>query len=282
MIGQKNLLEIIDKLIEKGFPRFVIITGQKGQGKKTIMKEISKKLNIPLILSNYKVDDIREIIKLAYEQTEPVIYGIPDCDKMSLGAKNSLLKIIEEPPNNAYFILTLQQLENTLSTIKSRCQELKMNNYSIDELESFIDLINKDITENEKEFLLSNCDNYYEIELINNYGVQDYFKFVRKVVDNIYKVQSANAFKLTENLALKDDSEGYDLNLFFKTFNLICIDRATLLIESNNLDEEIDFNNYITSIGITNTYKDKLNIVGVNKQSLVDMWILDIRKIWRS
>lgn len=282
MIGQKNLLETIDKLIEKGFPRFVIITGQKGQGKKTIMKEISKKLNIPLILSNYKVDDIREVIKLAYEQTEPVIYGIPDCDKMSLGAKNSLLKIIEEPPNNAYFILTLQQLENTLPTIKSRCQELKMNNYSIDELESFIDLINKDINETEKEFLLSNCDNYYEIELINNYGVQDYFRFVRKVVDNIYKVQSANAFKLTENLALKDDSEGYDLNLFFKTFNLICIDRATLLIESNDSDEEIDFNNYITSIGITNTYKDKLNIVGVNKQSLVDMWILDIRKIWRN
>ena len=34
MIGQKKVLRYIDYLIKKGFPRFIIITGTKGQGKK--------------------------------------------------------------------------------------------------------------------------------------------------------------------------------------------------------------------------------------------------------
>ena len=86
MIGQNNLLVSINKLIEQGFPRFTIITGQKGQGKKTIAHEISRKLSCPLVVCGIKVDEIRSMIELAYKQTEPIIYLIPDADKMSLGA----------------------------------------------------------------------------------------------------------------------------------------------------------------------------------------------------
>ena len=71
------------------------------------------------------------MIELAYKQTEPIIYLIQDADKMSLGAKNSLLKVIEEPPQQAYFIMELQQIENTLDTIKSRCQEIKLDSYML-------------------------------------------------------------------------------------------------------------------------------------------------------
>ena len=110
MIGQKEVLKQIDNLIENGFQRFIVITGQKGQGKTEVAKYISKKLNIQMIEIGIKIDDIREMIQLAYKQTEPIIYLIQYADKMSLGAKNSLLKVIEEPPNNAYFIMELQQM----------------------------------------------------------------------------------------------------------------------------------------------------------------------------
>lgn len=105
MIGQKEILKQVDDLMDKGFPRFVVITGQKGQGKKYLAKQIAKKLNYPIIVSEIKIENIRQIIELSYKHTEPIIYLIPDADKMSLGAKNSLLKVIEEPPNNAYFIM---------------------------------------------------------------------------------------------------------------------------------------------------------------------------------
>ena len=124
MIGQTEVLKQVNNLIEKGFPRFVIITGQKGQGKTTLALEIAKKLNILVVDIGIKVDEIRDMIEMSYKQTEPIIYLIQNADKMSLGAKNSLLKVIEEPPNNAYFIMELKQIENTLDTIKSRCQQI--------------------------------------------------------------------------------------------------------------------------------------------------------------
>ena len=215
---------------------------------------------------------------MSYKQTEPIIYVIPDADKMSIGAKNSLLKVIEEPPNNAYFIITLKQIENTLATIKSRCIELKMDNYSEEEKNKFIDTINYNISDSDRAFLLDICDNYYEIELINKYGINEFYKYVEKVVNNIYKVQSANAFKLAEKLAVKNEEDKYDIELFLRTFKVFCMDK---LLELIDIEDNEEFTCYARSIDVTSEVIKELSITGINKQSLIDMWILDIRKIWR-
>lgn len=278
MIGQDNLKNIVNDLIEKGFPRFTIITGAKGQGKKTLANYIVTRLKYPCIISGIKIDELRTIIETSYKQAEPIIYIIPDADKMSIGAKNSLLKVIEEPPNNAYFIMTLQSIENTLPTIKSRCQELKMENYTDKEINKFIELINYNLSSVEKCIIEDICHNYYEIDLLNKYGVNDFYKYVEKVVDNIYKVQSANSFKLTEKLDLKNDDTKYDLKIFFETYRSICMNRLINIVDD---EEQADlFKKYGNSISKTSEYINKLSITGISKQSLVDMWILSIRKIW--
>ena len=279
MIGQLNIKSQISKLISTGFPRFLIITGVKGQGKKTLANYICRCLNYPSIIASIKIDSLREIIELAYKQTEPIIYIIPDADKMSIGAKNSLLKVIEEPPNNAYFIMTLESIENTLPTIKSRCQELKMENYTDKEINKFIELINYNLSATEKCIVEDICQNYYEIDLLNKYGVNDFYKYVEKVVDNIYKVQSANSFKLTEKLDLKNDDTKYDLKIFFETYRSICMNRLINIVDDE--DNQELFKKYGNSISKTSEYINKLSITGISKQGLVDMWILDIREIWR-
>lgn len=281
MIGQADLLLEIDKLIEKRFPRFVVITGEKGQGKKTISKEIANKLEYPLVDVGIKVDEIRQMIEMAYKQTEPIIYLISDADKMSVGAKNAILKVIEEPPNNAYFIMTLRTMNNTLGTIRSRCIELKMNNYSTEEISQFIDKIEpgiNDFSDDERACILDICQNYYQVDLLIKYGVKEFYNYVEKVVDNIYKVQSANAFKLAEKIALKDEEDKYDIKLFLETYKNICINRVYNLLDTNN---DLEYLCYIESILKTNDIINKLSVTGINKQSLIDVWILDIRKIWR-
>lgn len=277
MIGQLELLSSINRLVENGFPRFTIITGQKGQGKKTLANYICKTLNYAVVISDIKIDELRNIIELSYKQTDPIIYLIPDADKMSLGAKNSLLKVIEEPPNNAYFIMTLQTIDNTLNTIKSRCQELKMENYTEAELNKFIDLINYNISSKERIILSDICENYYEIEQLNKYGVMEFYNYVNKVVNNIYKVQSANSFKIIDKLNVNNDGDKYDINLFLRTFKIICMDNLLSLIDV--YDEK--FTCYAKSISITSDTINQLSITGINKQSLLDMWVMDIRKIWR-
>ena len=281
MIGQIQVLSQIDSLIEKGFPRFVIITGQKGQGKTELAIEISKRMKVPFCNFGITLDEIREMIQMAYKQTEPIIYLIQNADKMSIGAKNSLLKVIEEPPNNAYFIIELQQIENTLETIKSRCQEIKMEEYSEAEIEEMINKIIAISDCNERRILSQSARNYYQIETVSKYGVREFCDYVDKVYNNIYKVQSANSFKIAEKLDLKDTGEGYDLEIFW---NMYIYRTYEGLLKCYMIGEHhTDLTNTLCQcIIITEKYKQKLSITGINKQSLVDMWILAIRKEWKN
>lgn len=280
MIGQVELKRIIDNLVETKFPAFTIITGMKGQGKKLIAKYIANKLNYPIITIDTKIDSMREMIDLSYKQTEPIIYLIPDADRMSLGAKNSLLKVIEEPPNNAYFIMTLQTIENTLPTIKSRCYELKMNLYTCEELEQFIKLIAINVSDTEKDILTRYCDNYRDIELMKSYGIIDFYNYTKKVYDNIYKVQSANSFKICDKLNLKNEPDKYEVELFLRTFrNITYFNMLEILLEPGLGNQAKLLSNVIK---LTSNILNRLSISGINRSMLLDQWIINIRKIWRT
>ncbi len=53
------------------------------------------------------------------------IYVIEEAGRMSEGAANSLLKILEEPPEDTIFILTTSSPQDILPTIISRCQMVR-------------------------------------------------------------------------------------------------------------------------------------------------------------
>jgi len=277
MIGQKELLDKFD--IEYGIkdlPRFTIITGRKGQGKKTLVREVAKRFNYLIIEIGNKIDDIREVIELSYKQTEPIIYLLADADEMSLGAKNSLLKVIEEPPQKAYFMMTLEQIENTLETIKSRAYVLRMQDYSLEEKEQMINELLPNATQEENQ-ILSKLDNYYQIQKVVGYGPKEFNDYAAKVFINIYKVQSANSFKLAEKLDLKGDGNGYDLDLFWRMFMNIAFG---YLFDSYG-SETYDVADKIEKcLSITSSYTNALSIKGINRQMLVDNWILAVRKVW--
>ena len=75
------------------------------------------------------VDDIREMIRIcnqyAFEGGNRVVI-IRDAENMTFQAQNSLLKILEEPPQNTYFILTSAHSDQILPTVISRCRPVKL------------------------------------------------------------------------------------------------------------------------------------------------------------
>ena len=196
MIGQERLLENIDKLVEHGFPRFTIIHGPKNSGKKTVVGIISKKLNAHLISSNIKVDDVREIIKLAYKQTQPTVYLLPDSDKMSLAAKNALLKITEEPPKNAYFIMTVQDIGGVLNTLKSRGNVLGLVPYTPKEIRLYAELQGHRLTENQQKIVFDVCTNPGEVDLIVNYDIEEFYEFANTVIETLVSLMVPMLSKL--------------------------------------------------------------------------------------
>lgn len=277
MVGQKHLLQTIDNLIKNNtFPRFAILSGVKGSGKKLISNDIAHKLCGTVINIGIKVDAIREMIKSAYKLTTPCAYIIADADNMSLAAKNALLKVTEEPPNNAYFIMTLQDANRTLDTILSRGTVFYMEPYTPLEIEEYVKS-NIDYNGDMKTYniYLDLCETPGDVIALNSCDIKEFYNYVELVVDNIATVSGANSFKIGDKINLKNDEDKYDLTLFFRAFIEVCVNKATDEMNAGNKSEMQMFLNWMK---ITCRYLRELGINGINKLSTFDCWLLDIRE----
>jgi DNA polymerase-3 subunit delta' len=63
---------------------------------------------------------------------------LPDAHNMTREAQNALLKLLEEPPAGSMFILTATSEQSLLPTIISRCQVLKLQKPTSEQLQSFL------------------------------------------------------------------------------------------------------------------------------------------------
>lgn len=275
MIGQVELKENILSQIESGtFPRFSILVGQSGSGKKMMCGFIATHLHAYPYCCGISVEDIRKMIAEAHKVAAKVLFVIPDADKMSPAAKNALLKVTEEPPQNAYFIMTLSDVNNTLNTIKSRGTVYYMDKYSVNELYEYAkDVTNHNLHDDEFNIIRNICETPGEINTLLGHdkcGVLDFYNYAEKVVDNIAIVSGSNAFKIGDKIAFKDaDTDKFDLRLFWKAFMTICVNRL-----------ETDPFKYAYGVRTTSKYLQDLRMTGVNKQYTFDMWLLDIRQEW--
>ena len=267
MIGQHQLQSRINQLIEENsFPRFSIFVGPKGSGKKTLLLEMFE----GIYLEDNKVDSVRRMIELVYKVGNRT-FIMPDADTMSNAAKNALLKVIEECPNDNYFIMTLEDENNTLETIRSRGTVFHMDRYTPDEIEEYWRSRYISIQDDpwiHKEL----CETPGDVDLLVKMGTLQFYDYVQLVVDNIAEVSLANAFKIPSKVALKEDAEGYDLRLFWKAFMSVCWERSY----------EQDTKKYCDGIVITSRYLQKLRVKGINRSMLMDNWVLEIRELWQS
>ncbi len=83
-----------------------------------------------------QIKEIKGVVSLKPFSSETIVVLINEAEKMTLPAQNSLLKILEEPPQSSRIILTAPCLKNLLPTITSRCQvthlsDAKKNDQSI-------------------------------------------------------------------------------------------------------------------------------------------------------
>lgn len=275
MIGQTNLIAKIDSVIDSGlFPRFTIIQGADGSGKNMLVEHIHNKIGYDLVEVNLTVDDVRNCIRSAYEITVPVIYYFRNADELSPAAKNALLKITEEPPNKAYFLLTLLNENSVADTIRSRAIIYQMEPYKPYELKEFL---MKYEDGSSKKIALEVCDTPGEIELLYANGAEKLLSFAEKVIQNVAHVSIANALKIADSIAFADTDkhDKFDLALFWKAV-IVCYADSTKI-------SDMDVNELKAMSKIVIATKQCIDMIaktrGINKRSLFDIWILDVRKI---
>lgn len=128
-----------------------------------------------------KIEDVREIEKLAYiaEKNKKLI--VIAAEKFNVFAQNALLKLIEEPPKGVEFLIVTKSKYSLLDTILSRVQ------------------LEKKFFENKDEFELKSITNEYILELLTtDIEKED----IKKLLKAIIKHKNLNE----ENLKIINDA----------------------------------------------------------------------------
>jgi len=226
--------DILNLYVEKKMPTKILLSGKKGLGKSTLAYHIinyilsaneefkydsnnfiinkdnrSFKLlqnnshpNFYLIdllndKKNIDIAQIREMISYTNKSTfnnMPRFILIDNIENLNKNSVNALLKVIEEPNQNVFFILISNCEKNILSTLKSRCLTFKIN-FTFNES---VNVSNQILNENILDLINHDLINYYNtpgeiINLINfskdkNIDLKNYtlINFLNLLIDNGY------------------------------------------------------------------------------------------------
>lgn len=258
MIGQKKLLDNISKLNIDTFPRSTLLIAKRGMGKHTLVNYIKDNiLKLPLldITENLSSDFIDKI----YRNPNPYIYIINLSD-ITEKNQNIMLKLIEEPLNNSFIILLAENQHFVLDTIISRCVLFEFDNYSKEELKTFVtDADNVDL-------ILSILESPGKILETNTQNIKDIIDTCEKIVTKLGQAHYANALSISNKINFKDSYDKFDFEVFLSSLTTqlfsaflktnnhkilkmyeILRDQKKLLIDKR-LNKEIFFNNLITKL----------------------------------
>jgi DNA polymerase III subunit delta' len=238
----KYLLSIVKLYDNKMMPNKILFSGKKGSGKSTLAYHIInyilskneedkydlKKLTIDknnrsfnLIKNsshsnfylidliddkkNIEINQIRQMINYTNKSSFnllPKLILIDNIENLNKNSTNALLKIIEEPNDNTFFILINNNSKNILPTLKSRCI-----NYKID--------LNFDETIAITNLILNK--NLYELindELIHYYNTPGFFINLLDFAKD--KKIDLKEYSLTKFLLFLIDNGLYKKNKFIK------------------------------------------------------------------
>lgn len=178
LVGQDHIKNALTNAIElKKISHAYLFTGPRGTGKTSTARIFAKSLNckkgittspcgecescidvansVPMDVieidaaSNRKVEDTQNILeKILYAPVygQYKIYIIDEVHMLSNTAFNSLLKTLEEPPENVIFILATTEVHKVLDTIKSRCQRFDFRRITTSDIVNHL----RFISDNEK------------------------------------------------------------------------------------------------------------------------------------
>ena len=152
LIGHSlDLNNLISLYKNNNLPAKILLSGKGGIGKSIIVSHFLNKVfdekNSNLLIENkthpnvlnikkkndkkfIEIDQIREIVKFTNQSSfnnKSRFIIIDDVEFLNINSANSLLKSLEEPNENVYFILIYNSEYKILDTIKSRCLEIKIN-----------------------------------------------------------------------------------------------------------------------------------------------------------
>ena len=208
--------ELAEIMSNNSVPHAIIIEGAKGTGRKTLAMIIAeycvcssdsqrpcgvcpncKKAesgshpDIAVFDGNnsgaYSIDAIRNIRSSAFikpNEAHTKVYILLNCDKMLAPAQNAFLKVLEEPPENVVFIMTVMSATSLLQTVRSRSRIFSLFSVGISEAVGEVQKRFPDKSNDEIRHIVSVCDGNIgaSIQMLENGGEE-----AQKLAEDIFR-----------------------------------------------------------------------------------------------
>ena len=212
------------------------------------------------------VDDFIRFINLSPISSNFKVAIIRDIDRLSLQATNALLKTLEEPPNRSIIIVTAQDLEAVLPTIRSRLQIIRLNYISDSDMHEYV-----------KQNTSSNID---KIVLIANGAVG----MAKKLIDNSEVLETKiQQLELLKTFLTGDIPKGlelasnYDRESAIDLINIWIIMVRKLLIKDKLAGDYFDFYNQNKLIRLLDLFSELNDALksGVNPRIALEALVLN-------
>lgn len=167
VVGQESIIQTLSNaVVLNRVAHAYLFSGPRGIGKTTIARILAKAVNcenisggepcgkcsacadiqkgkaIDLVeidaASHRGIDDIREIkegIGFVPSRFNYKVYIVDEAHQLTKEAANAFLKVLEEPPGHAIFILATTEAHKMLATIISRCQRFDFKKLTLPQIE---------------------------------------------------------------------------------------------------------------------------------------------------
>ena len=175
-------------------------------------------LRIKAIDNKIGIDQIKGInkfieLKVPVDKEINRIILIHNSDKMTIEAQNAFLKNLEEPPQRTLFILSTNNLNSLLSTIKSRCIKIRIIKPSEDEIINHYTELGYKLEDIKKAINVSNSlpKLLYKILTNKNSNIDEQISIAKVILSN----DQFNRLKMVDTL-VKDKDKVKDIFYIIK------------------------------------------------------------------
>lgn len=234
-----------------------------------------------------KIEQLRSLRERFYLSGGRKVCLIDDAERMTAETASSLLKILEEPPGDLYFILLVEQPRLLLDTIVSRCQRYTLYPLSIDEIKAL--LMEERSLSAEKASLLAGISGGlpgYAFQLADDPEFDERFREAKTLAFNLASGCDSARQLLSWALFLseKDDLVAFlDLICMFYRDGLVqnlCRSRESITIpgESSSWIETVSSSGFEEAVLIINTAVCEINATNVNRRLLLEKMLILLQR----
>ncbi|MGI9394066.1 MAG: DNA polymerase III subunit delta' [Boseongicola sp.] len=150
---------------------------------------------------------------------------IDSADEMNVSASNALLKVLEEPPQNATILLISHAPAQLLSTIRSRCREMRLSALSHSHFERALSQVGLDGDVSPSLCSIAGGSVGEAIRLHFNDGV-DFYRRIVELLSKCPQMDRSRALKLAESVAQRGKGHQLDIAIYLLELVLSRLARA--------------------------------------------------------